>query len=161
MEKIHISTDSIAINSTSSKGDQSKWCIADKWVKQNSRGYEDLAEFTTSLILKHSTLHSSEYVFYEPCEILFDNGKIVKGCYSLDFRGSHKQEVSLERLFEKHFETTSDILGNSKLSTEEKLKRIIEKVKIFTNLDITLPLTRMLAFDAFILNEDRHTNNNY
>lgn len=159
METIHIPADAIAIVSTSSKGDQSKWHIKEKWVKQNTRGYEDIAEYAASLILKASTLESSEYVLYEPCQIEFENGLMAKGCYSLDFRGPEQQEVSLERLFEKHFESTSDILENNKLSTREKMEQIVERVHSFTQLDITLPLTRIFAFDAFVLNEDRHTNN--
>jgi hypothetical protein len=109
--------------------------------------------------LKSSTLNPSEYVLYEPCKIQFGNTQFAKGCYSLDFRGPEQQEVSLERLFEKHFESTSDILENTKLSTKEKFEQIVEKVKFFTKLDIILPLSRLLAFDALILNEDRHTNN--
>jgi hypothetical protein len=159
METIHISADTVSIVSTSSKGDQSKWLIKEKWVKQNTRGYEDIAEYVASLILKSSTLDPSEYVLYEPCEIQFNNGQVTKGCYSLDFRGTEQQEVSLERLFETHFESTSDILENTKLSAKEKIEQIVEKVQLFTKLDIMLPLTRILAFDALILNEDRHTNN--
>ena len=159
MEIIHIPANTISIVSTSSKGDQSKWLIKEKWVKQNTRGYEDIAEYVASLILKASTLDPSEYVLYEPCKIQFENGQVTKGCYSLDFRGPNHQEVSLERLFETHFESTSDILENTKLSTKEKIEQVVEKVHLFTELDIMRPLTRMLAFDALILNEDRHTNN--
>ena len=106
MERVHIPADAISIVSTSSKGDQSKWLIKEKWIKQNTRGYEDIAEYVASLILKASTLDPSQYVLYEPCEIQFDHGQVTKGCYSLDFRGSEQQEISLERLFEKHFEST-------------------------------------------------------
>ena len=159
METIHIPANAVSIVSTSSKGDQSKWLIKEKWIKQNTRGYEDIAEYVASLILKSSTLDPSEYVLYEPCKIQFENGQVAKGCYSFDFRGTEQQEVSLERLFETHFESTSDILENTKLSTKEKIEQVVEKVQLFTKLDIMLPLTRMLAFDSLILNEDRHTNN--
>ena len=54
MEIIHIPANAISIVSTSSKGDQSKWLIKEKWVKQNARGYEDIAEYVASLILKAS-----------------------------------------------------------------------------------------------------------
>ena len=37
--------------STSSKGDQSKWHIGNKWVKQNARGYEGIAEYVAPLIV--------------------------------------------------------------------------------------------------------------
>ena len=94
-----------------------------KMDKTKYRGYEDIAEYVASLILKSSTLDPSEYVLYEPCEIQFDNGQVTKGCYSLDFRGTEQQEVSIERLFETHFESTSDILENTKLITKEKIEQ--------------------------------------
>ncbi|RUL54169.1 hypothetical protein [Lysinibacillus antri] len=158
MEIIKIPKGAERIISTSSKGDQSKWHLHNQWIKQNTRGYEGIAEYVASMILANSTLHPSEYVKYTPCEIIV-NSFATEGCISPDFRGKYEQEISLERLFEKNFTLTSDILGNSKLSTSEKVAQVIEKVYEFTELDITLPLTRMLAFDAFILNEDRHTNN--
>ncbi|QDQ02582.1 hypothetical protein FOH38_20155 [Lysinibacillus fusiformis] len=159
METILIPSTAEAIISTSSKGDQSKWRIGEKWIKQNTRGYEHLAEYTVSVTLANSTLAPADFVTYEPCQLKLENNGKLFGCYSLDFRGADKQEVSLERLFEKHYETTHSILGMTTLSTNEKLNQIVEKVTDFTGLDIRLPLTRMLALDAFILNEDRHTNN--
>ncbi|OXS78715.1 hypothetical protein B1B05_08995 [Domibacillus enclensis] len=35
----------------------------------------------------------------------------------------------------------------------------MEQVQTFTGLDVRMEVARMLAFDALILNEDRHTNN--
>lgn len=49
METIHIPIDAERIISTSSKGDQSKWRIGNKWVKQNARSYEGQAEVHASL----------------------------------------------------------------------------------------------------------------
>lgn len=158
VETIFIPLDSPPIISSSSKGDQSKWRIGNKWVKQNSRGYENLSEYVASLILKSSTLASDEYVVYYPCKLLFPTCQTYFGCYSYDFRDK-KQEVTLERLFEMNFQTTSDILSDNRLSTLDKFNIIVEKIKEFTNLDIKNSFARMLAFDALILNEDRHTNN--
>ena len=92
----------ISIVSTSSKGDQSKWLVKEKWIKQNTRGYEDIAEYVASLILKASTLDPSQYVLYEPCEIQFDHGQVTKGCYSLDFRGQPNNKRSLLNAFLKN-----------------------------------------------------------
>ena len=78
MEIIHIPAKAIPIVSTSSKGDQTKWRIKGKWIKQNTRGYENIAEYVASLILKASTLNPSEYVLYEPCNIQFENGQIIR-----------------------------------------------------------------------------------
>jgi hypothetical protein len=158
MEIIRIPQDAETIISTSSKGDQSKWFIGDKWIKKNTLGYESAAESISSLVLQNSTLPPSQYIVYHPCIIVDANGLSTEGCYSIDFRGK-KQEVTLERLFEANFETSDLILGNTGYSTEDKFNAIIEKINSFTGLDVTADISRMLAFDALILNEDRHTNN--
>ncbi|MED3576000.1 MULTISPECIES: hypothetical protein [Cytobacillus] len=158
MEKIHIPADAIRIISTSSKGDQSKWRVGDKWVKQNTRGYEGLAEVLASLVLVCSTLQEKDYVKYYPCEIVLPDGETSMGCYSHDFRGK-LQEVTLERLFESNFTSTDLILNDKSLSTQEKFEKIMQKVEDFTGLNVRQEIARLLAFDALILNEDRHTNN--
>lgn len=157
METIHIPA-SVRIISTSSKGDQSKWRVGDKWVKQNTRGYEGQAEVLASLVLAHSTLQETDYVMYHPCEIILPDGKKSIGCYSQDFRGK-LQEVTLERLFEANFTSTDLIFNDKSLSTNEKFEQIMQQVQQFTGLNVRLSIARLLAFDALILNEDRHTNN--
>ncbi len=158
MDKIHIPTDAIRIISTSSKGDQSKWRVGNKWVKQNTRGYEGQAEELATLVLSCSTLQEKKYVKYYPCEIILPDGELSRGCYSEDFRGK-LQEVTLERLFEANFTSTNPILNDTSLSTTEKFEQIMEQVQNFTGLNVREEITRLLAFDALILNEDRHTNN--
>lgn len=158
METIHIPSEAIKIISTSSKGDQSKWRIGNKWVKQNARGYEHQAEILASLILSCSTLKQDEYVTYYPCDIILTNGEKVLGCYSHDFRDIF-QEVTLERLFESNFTSTDTILNDATLSTTEKFEQIIKQIENFTGLNVRLEISLILAFDALILNEDRHTNN--
>ena len=158
METIQIPADAVRIISTSSKGDQSKWRIGDKWVKQNTRGYEGQAEVLASLVLTYSTLQKKDYVNYYPCKIVLPDGDTSIGCYSHDFRGK-LQEVTLERLFEANFTSTDPILNDKSLSTGEKFEQIMQQVQDFTGLDVRLDIARLLAFDALILNEDRHTNN--
>lgn len=158
METIHIPADSVRIISTSSKGDQSKWRVGNKWVKQNTRGYEGQAEVVASLVLEHSTLKKTDYVAYHLCEIILPDGEKSEGCYSFDFRGK-LQEVTLERLFEANFTSTDAILNDKGLSTFEKFEQIMQQVQEFIGLDVRTEIARLLAFDALILNEDRHTNN--
>ena len=158
MERVHIPKDAEKIVSTSSKGDQSKWLVGAKWIKENTRGYENIAEYVASLTLDSSTLPKSSFVPYIPCVIEKHDGTVVEGCYSIDFRGQ-LQEVTLERLFEANFETTDDILSNTRYSAKDKFHLIMDKVHQFTGLDVSDKVAQMLAFDAFILNEDRHTNN--
>lgn len=156
MEKVVIPAEAVQIISTSSKGDQSKWHVNNRWIKKNTRGYEGQAEVLASLILSCSTI--KEYVAYSPCEILLPNGDTAIGCYSYDFRGK-LQEVTLERLFEANFTTTDAILNHTALSTAEKFEQLMQQVEVFTGLDVRTEVARLLAFDALILNEDRHTNN--
>lgn len=158
METIHIPANAGRIISTSSKGDQSKWRVSDKWVKQNTRGYEGQAEVLASLVLAHSTLQENEYVKYSLWEIILPDGELSLGCYSHDFRGK-LQEVTLERLFEANFTSTDPVLNDQSLSTNEKFERIMQQVQDFTGLDVRQEIAHLLAFDALILNEDRHTNN--
>lgn len=158
MERITIPAEFERMISTSSKGDQSKWHVGSKWIKQNTRGYEGLAEVLASIILSCSTLPKQQYVIYKPCEIFLPTGDISSGCFSYDFRGK-LQEVTLERLFEANFTSTDSILNDNALSTEEKFNRLMKQVEAFTGLDARNDITQMLAFDALILNEDRHTNN--
>ena len=158
MKTIHIPTDAERIISTSSKGDQSKWRIGNMWVKQNARGYEGQAEVLASLVLKCSTLDCSNYVVYQLCTIQLTDGEQFDGCYSPDFRGT-KQEVTLERLFEANFSSTDPITNNNTLSTTEKFEQLMALVKQFTGLDVRQQIAQLFAFDALILNEDRHTNN--
>lgn len=158
MKRFQISEKDIPILSTSSKGDQTKWNLEGIWVKQNIRGYESTAEVLASRLLEDSTLSREEYVLYHPCIIELPPGDQVEGCYSHDFRGK-LQEVTLERLFESNFTSTDTILNNNKFSTEEKFEEIMSKVEEFTGLDVREEVARLLAFDALILNEDRHTNN--
>jgi len=158
MEIIRIPIDAERIISTSSKGDQSKWRIGNKWVKKNARGYEGIAEVLASLVLECSTLDASNYVVYKPCIIQFADGEQFDGCYSLDFRGT-KQEVTLERLFEANFSSTDPITSNKTLSTTKKFEQLMAQVEQFTGLDVRYQIAQLFAFDALILNEDRHTNN--
>jgi hypothetical protein len=158
MEIIKIPKGADRIVSTSSKGDQSKWRIGNKWVKQNARGYEGQAEVLASMVLQCSTLDPSKYVTYKPCLIQLPDGEQFEGCYSLDFRGT-KQEVTLERLFEANYSSTDPITNNKSLSTVDKFQQLISQIQQFTGLDVGHDIAQLFAFDALILNEDRHTNN--
>lgn len=67
--------------------------------------------------------------------------------------------MTLERLFEANFTSTDPILYDKSLSTLEKFEQIMQQVEVFTGLNVRAEIARLLAFDALILNEDRHTNN--
>lgn len=71
----------------------------------------------------------------------------------------HYKKLRLNVYLKPTFETTEDILNNNRYSTKDKFDSIIDKVHQFTGLDVSNELRQILAFDAFILNKDRHTNN--
>ena len=66
-----------------SKGDQLKWKIDDRWYKADYMGYEGLSEVLVSDLLQKSTC-PFPFVEYESAVIEY-NGKIFQGCSSLDF----------------------------------------------------------------------------
>lgn len=158
METIRIPKEISPLLSASSRGNQSKWHFNGKWIKQDSRGYEGEAEVLTSQLLEFSTFNQDEFVKYYPCKIIFPSGEEAMGCYSYDFRSS-LQEVTLERLFEANFDSTDELLNDASLSTEGKFESILQRVKKYTGLNARDEISRMLAFDALLLNEDRHTSN--
>ena len=55
----------------SSKGNQLKWQRDGIWYKADYTGYEGLAEYMVSSLLKASNLESSEYISYQTEEILY------------------------------------------------------------------------------------------
>lgn len=49
----------------SSKGNQLKWNDGKYWYKADYTGYEGMAEYTVSSLLRYSDLKPEEYVSYE------------------------------------------------------------------------------------------------
>ena len=66
-------------NRRSSKGNQLKFERDGFWYKADYLGYEGLAETVIARLLSFSTLDPSEYVDYDPEEILY-NGQVFTGC---------------------------------------------------------------------------------
>ena len=55
----------------SSKGNQLKWENEGTWYKADYTGYEGLAEYVISHLLKYTNLNEDEYVLYEPEQIKY------------------------------------------------------------------------------------------
>lgn len=53
----------------SSKGNQLKWERDGIWYKADYMGYEGLAEYIVSELLRYSTLNSKDYILYDTEEI--------------------------------------------------------------------------------------------
>lgn len=140
-----------------SKGDQSKWQVGETWYKADHMGYEGLAEVVAARMLQRSTI--SGFVVYEPVWIQME-GKLVPGCASHNFLERGERLIPLERL---HRISCGD--GLVKIiaglpSVEERLHYTVDFVGQVTGIeDFGHYLATILELDAFLLNEDRHTNN--
>ena len=68
----------------SSKGNQLKWENESIWYKADYTGYEGLAEYVISHLLKYTNLNEDEYVLYEPEQIKYKR-QIYNGVRSRSF----------------------------------------------------------------------------
>lgn len=145
------------IENHTSKGNQPKWRVDNKWYKADHMGYEALAEYVVSELLKKSNVEN--FVVYDLAEIEYDN-KISVGCVSDNFRKDYEMLIPIEKLHRQYFgKGLADTLAD-KQGTEDKINytvRFIEKITGLENVGEYFSV--MLAVDAFFLNEDRHTNN--
>lgn len=83
----------------SSKGNQLKWKQDNYWYKADYTGYEGLAEYVISNLLKKTSLMDNEFVVYEPEQIKYKR-KILNGVKSEDFLQEDWQIITLERLYQ-------------------------------------------------------------
>lgn len=149
--------DTILTQGHTSKGNQPKWCLDDYWYKADHMGYEALAEVLTSRLLARSGIEN--YVRYELVRI-HDGDRTYTGCKSPNFRQRDEMLVPLERLYRAYCgqSLTKKLAGISEV--EEQIGFTVEFVENTTQLtDFGKYLSTLLELDAFILNEDRHTNN--
>lgn len=143
----------------SSKGNQLKWFDGEYWYKADYTGYEGLAEYVISQLLKKSSLQDMEFVTYETEEIKYKN-QIMKGCKSRNFLKDDWQIITLERLFKNY---TQESLTKSVYEIENyenRLLFIVKETERITGLkEFGKYMSKILTIDAFFLNEDRHMHN--
>jgi len=140
-----------------SKGDQPKWQLDNKWYKADHMGYEGLAEVLISRLLhKSNVVH---FVEYKPALIQYQ-GKTAPGCISRNFRQKGEMLVPFERLHRAYTgQGLAAALGRMTTPTERIRYTVdfIEQTTVLTG--VGAYLTLLLELDSFFLNEDRHTNN--
>ncbi|MBP3593837.1 MAG: hypothetical protein J6J44_04865 [Lachnospiraceae bacterium] len=143
----------------SSKGNQLKWATNGYWYKADYTGYEGLAEYMISQLLKKSTLLEEEYVLYELEEIKYKS-MMYHGTKSMDFLEDDWQIITLERLF-KNFFGESLYKSIYKIEkTEDRMIFLVSQVERMTGLkNYGVYMNKLLTLDALFLNEDRHTHN--
>ena len=67
----------------SSKGNQLKWESEGVWYKADYTGYEGLAEYVVSKLLRYSNMEENDYILYETEEILREVMERITHYYSL------------------------------------------------------------------------------
>ena len=143
----------------SSKGNQLKWENEGIWYKADFLGYEGLAEYLISHLLRKSTLRENEYVLYDLEEIHYKS-QIYKGVKSRSFLEKGWQLITLERLYQN---LTGESLYKTIFSIEDLEKRfefLTQQVEKYTGLEkFGVYLNELFTIDAFFLNEDRHMHN--
>jgi len=154
--EISVTRDERVDSSPSSKGNQIKWRTHNGlWIKADDLGYEGLAEAVASKLLEKSNLTS--FVPYAPC-IITEESVTYRGCVSDDFLAPGESLITIHRLYETH---TRDVYAElDGKSASQKLADLIESVTGMTGIrEFASWFGRLLEFDAFILNEDRHLHN--
>lgn len=140
-----------------SKGDQPKWHVGDDWYKADHMGYEALSEVMVAWMLEHSTVN--DFVEYMPVLICSSDKKYV-GCQSRNFRQKGEMLIPLEKLHRAYIGIglAKKLAGIDEV--EERVRYTVSFIEAATGLtDFGSYLSALLELDAFILNEDRHTNN--
>ena len=142
----------------SSKGNQLKFQRDNIWYKADYLGYEGLAEYTISKLLKFSNLEKEEFVDYDLDEITY-NGQIFNACRSVDFTEGW-QLVTLERLFKQQYGVGLNHMIYSIDDHDKRLETMVNEVKRATGIEnFGIYMAKVLTIDALFLNEDRHTHN--
>lgn len=155
--KIYNNHDGSTGKISTSKGNQIKMCVDHTWYKMDFLGYEGLAEYASSLLLGGTNME--DYVTYEMTEIEL-NEQTFNGCKSHDFLEKNEEIVTADKLFRNFTGKSSEEYIGAQKDLKARIALFVDKVEEFTGLtDYGAYLTKMLEWDGFILNDDRHFNN--
>ena len=147
------------LNRQSSKGNQLKWEKDEVWYKADYTGYEGLSEYVVSHLLRKSSLRTSEFVVYDLMKVKYRLSE-YNAAASADFTGEKWQIITLERLFKSSYGTSLNAAIYNLSDHMERLKALVSQVERATGLaGFGAYMQKILAIDAFFLNEDRHTHN--
>lgn len=152
-------TDKEIIETTthSSKGNQLKWQLNDKWIKADYLGYEGLSEFIVSNLLKKTNVQN--FTQYHLEQIKYKKN-IYTGCSSENFLQKDESILTLEKLFRMYYGIEISEKCAKIEDIKEKIKYTVDRVIEVTGLqDFGKYLTTLLEVDAIFLDEDRHFNN--
>ena len=140
-----------------SKGDQPKWQIGEKWYKADHMGGEALSEIVISRLLEHSNL--TGFLSYSPVLIEYRDCE-YRGCESDNFRKRDEILVPIEKLHRAYKGKGLARKLEEFPEPAEKIRYTVDFIESITGLQrFGAYLTGILEIDTFFLNEDRHTNN--
>lgn len=139
-----------------SKGIQKKWTDGNIWVKADYLGYEGLAEYYVSQLLKCTTLPTDQYIEYHPCNIIKD-GESYTGCYSYNFLNEDEELLTFGRILET-LSISQQYIDNIK-NLDERISVVMSSINSYLNIDIYDYVSTILHLDKLIFNEDRHLYN--
>lgn len=143
----------------SSKGNQLKWEDKGVWYKADYMGYEGLAEYVVSSLLKYSDVAENMYIRYQTEEIFYKRSRYL-GCKSRNFLPEGWQLITLERLFQSNYGRSLYKSIFMIQRAEERAAFLKEGAEQLTGLkDFGAYLSCLLTVDTLFLNEDRHMHN--
>ena len=141
---------------TTSHGNQLKTRVNDIWYKFDNLGYESASEFLASELLKYSNI--SNFVQYSLCYAKV-RGIEHTGCCSKNFLDDGSVLITADRLFKQNLGTRY-VSKYTKLSPRNRIEYFFDHLfKITKIVNLGEQITKLIEFDAFILNDDRHLNN--
>ncbi len=147
------------MNDTNTNGNQYKIKSDNMWFKADYLGYEGVSEMIASLIAKHSNI--GDYVKYQIKTVTDEyDGRIFRGCISKDFLPNKNCKIITSLELFKQYKGIDIYKETQNMSAKDRIKYFVDGIEEITGIKIYGPyLTKMLEFDAFVLNEDRHFNN--
>lgn len=150
MKYFNVSDEDTFVLSSSSKGNQVKWFKDNYFIKQDTMGYESIAELVSYVFSSCTNIKS---VAYDLCVI---NGNIC-GCYSKNILKPGESLITLDRIIKQYDRGILQYYGSY-----DFIDKVIILCSNVLNIDkrkLILYFSYMCKFDAIILNEDRHLNN--
>ena len=144
---------------TSSKGNQTKWCKDNGWVKSDFMGYEGIVECLSSVIAHNTNIGDFAPIadYFMCCGTA--EGQTYTGCYSKNFLAPGESCITVQRLMTFKYGKVLD-KQMVRMSTKDRIKTVVNLMLEETCIsNFGEWLTCLLEFDALILNEDRHLHN--
>lgn len=139
------------------KGNQIKLTVNGIQYKIDCMGYEGLSEYLCSELFVYTNIES--FVHYEMTEMTL-NGEHFNGCMSKDFLHEGEEIITADKLFKMYSGMSVQEFLESKDSLEERIVSFVNEVERITGIkDYGKELTKVLEWDTFVLNDDRHFNN--